>query len=173
MRLFIAITLPPEIKRQLAEYTRAVAALARRACPTREDNFHLTLTFLGDALTEAEASAALYDVTGAPFKLYSDKPGRFTRGSSEIHWLGLKSSAELTELHANLNAALKEAGFLPENRPFTPHITLAREIRGMNTVQLPPPPRFIVPVEGLTLMESTRVNNELTYIPLYEKKFVY
>ena len=171
MRLFIAICFPEAVKRQLAEYAGRIGALARRANITREDNFHLTLAFLGDALTDIEACTALNAVNGAAFKLYSDKPGSFARGSGAIHWLGLKSSAELTELHKRLNAALSAEGYKPENRPFNAHITLAREVRGLMAEELPPPPRFIVPVRGLTLMNSERIDGLLTYRPIYEKSF--
>jgi 2'-5' RNA ligase len=168
MRLFIAITLPPEIKRQLADYAADIGALAARAKPTRQENFHLTLAFLGDALTVVEACAALAQVNGAPFKLYSDKPGRFKRGGADIHWLGLRNSAELTALYDKLGAALDTVGFAIEMRAYSPHITLAREVRGLSGA-LAPPPRFIVPVSGLTLMNSERIGGVLTYTPLYER----
>ena len=171
MRLFIAICFPPQVKLQLAEYAGRIGTLARRGNITREENFHLTLAFLGDALTEAEACAALDAVSGAPFKLYSDKPGCFWRGASAIFWLGLKSSAELAELNKRLNAALSATGFKPDKRPFNPHITLARDVHGLTAEALPPPPRFIVPVNKLTLMNSERVNGLLTYSPVYEKTF--
>ena len=169
MRLFIAITLPPAVKQQLAEYAGCLVALAVYAKPTRQDNFHLTLAFLGGALTETQACAALSAVRGAPFKLYSDKAGVFRRGGGDIHWLGLKSSDELTALYQQVAAALAEAGFVLENRPYSPHITLAREVRGLSGA--PPPPRFVAPVLGLTLMNSERLNGVLTYTSLYEKRF--
>ena len=169
MRLFIAITLPPEVKKQLADYAGGIGALADRAKPTRRDNFHLTLAFLGDALTEIEACAALSAVSGAPFKLYSDKPGVFKRGGGDIHWLGLKSSAELSALYAKVAAALADVGFKLENRPFSPHITLAREVRGFSK-DAGPPPRFVIPVSALTLMNSEHIGGILTYTPIYVKK---
>lgn len=170
MRLFIAITLPPVIKRQLADYARALGALDPRARLTREENFHLTLAFLGEALDAPDACAAMDAVSVQPFKLYSDKPGCFKRGG-DIFWLGLKSSAELTALQAALSAALQEQGFRGDNRPFAPHITLARQVRGTELAQLPTP-RFIVPVGGITLMNSERINGILTYSPLYQKRFM-
>ena len=170
MRLFIAITFPPEVKRQLAAYAQDICALATRAKPTRQENFHLTLAFLGSALSEAQACAALSAVSARPFKLYSDNPGLFKRGGGDICWLGLKSSAELTALYQALNAALNACGFEPEKRPFSPHITLAREARGLGG-NLPPPPRFIISVAGLTLMNSERLDGLLTYSPLYERNF--
>jgi 2'-5' RNA ligase len=170
MRLFIAITFSEEVKRQLAAYARDLSALATRAKPTRQENYHLTLAFLGDALTEAEACTALAALGGAPFKLYSDKPGHFRRGGGDIHWLGLKKSPELTVLYAGLAAALAAVGFAVENRPYSPHITLAREVHGLSG-ELPPPPRFIVPVSSLTLMNSQHLGGVLTYTPLYDKQF--
>jgi len=168
LRLFIAITFPPELKSQLADYAGSIAALAARARPTRHENFHLTLAFLGGALTDVEACAAIAEVNGAPFKLYSDKPGVFRRAGGDLHWLGLKSSAELTALYSGLAAALAGVGFAVEQRPYSPHITLAREVRGLSG-ELPPPPRFVVPVSALTLMNSEQINGVLTYTPLYSK----
>jgi 2'-5' RNA ligase len=85
VRLFIAITLPRQVQQQLAAYAASLAALARGARPTRRENFHLTLAFLGEALTLAQACAALDAVRAAPFKLYSDKPGLFKRAGADIH----------------------------------------------------------------------------------------
>jgi len=169
MRLFIAITLPQEVKNQLAAYARDICAPAARAQITEQDNFHLTLAFLGDALPEAEACIALDRLRGARFKLYSDQPGCFKRAGGDILWLALKKSPELAALHIELSTVLVESGFQPENRPFTPHITLARAVRGLPATL--PPPRFIAPVNGLTLMNSERIDGLLTYRPVYKKFF--
>jgi 2'-5' RNA ligase len=173
MRLFIAITFAEEIKQQLASSGQAIAALSLHASLKRQENFHLTLAFLGDALEEAQAclaiDTALNKAPVASFKLYSGKAGVFRRSGGDIHWLGLKPSPELNTLYAGLSSALAEIGFSVENRPYSPHITLAREVKGLNSV-LPPPPRFIIPVNKLTLMNSEQKHGLLTYTPIYTKK---
>ena len=48
-------------------------------------------------------------------------------GPAKVLWAGVAAGAELTELHRGIGAALTEAiGFRPEERPYSPHVTLAR-----------------------------------------------
>jgi len=50
-RIFIAINLPEDVKRQLAEYQKKIDELFQLPSPirwTKEDNLHITLEFLGN-----------------------------------------------------------------------------------------------------------------------------
>ncbi|MCL1975920.1 MAG: RNA 2',3'-cyclic phosphodiesterase [Firmicutes bacterium] len=170
MRLFIAIEFPPPVKKLLAEYAATIGALALRANITLQENFHLTLAFLGDTLTVTETCTALSEIQSAAFKLYSDKVGLFKRSHGNIYWLGLKSSSELQALHEQLSNSLAKMGMIAEKRPFSPHITLARDVQSLSG-ELAVPPRFIVNATALSLMNSERIKGLLTYTTIYEKRF--
>lgn len=174
MRLFVAIQLSDPMK----EETLRIAEEWFPACPrahwTRPDNLHLTLRFLGscdpskvDKITSAMAwAAALAD----PFSLRLSRPGWFSKGSEYILWLGVSGDTDpLRQLRSDLDTALKGAGFAPEKEPFRPHITVARAVKDVDPAELcasAAPKPLGVRVPELVLMHSTRINDELTYVPI-------
>lgn len=152
-------------------------AYCRRGNFSRPENLHLTLRFLGEvdrnglpAIEQAMDEAA----QGAkPFQLQLGSWGHFSRGAKKILWVGLQGEVRyLHQLFQWVEEALVLRGFPRETRKLRAHITMAREAvlnDDWNTLvgQLTLEPRQL-PVKGITLMESTRVNGVLTYLPLYE-----
>ncbi len=129
MRLFIAINFNGEVKNMLAKIQQSLGEYCVRARFTAHENLHLTLAFLGETpssrvgVIEKAMEAAVF----SPFTLGISGGGRFSRVSGDILWTGLDDSPELFALHGRLCAQLTQAGFAPEARRFSPHITLARE----------------------------------------------
>lgn len=128
MRLFIALSIPDEVRRELA---RAQAGL--RGLPVRwadPAGIHLTLQFLGET---AEGSvppllAALAAVPATTFPLRLAGLGAFPNlRQPRVVWAGLDGDlAALARLQAAVLAATAPLGFVPEERPFRPHLTLGR-----------------------------------------------
>src|SRR5687767_12789823 len=93
---------------------------------------HVTLRFLGQRSGEEQErivhAAAAVARASSPFSVAFGGLGVFPDARRpHTLWLGLtEGSAALVELAARLEAALGEAGFAPEGRPFVPHLTLAR-----------------------------------------------
>jgi 2'-5' RNA ligase len=103
-----------------------------RASWEREEKLHITLKFLGEiaperveALSVAASRAAL---SSQPFDLALEGAGAFPpRGHPRILWLGINdSSGALARLQTRLEEECAAAGFAREERPFHPHLTLAR-----------------------------------------------
>lgn len=110
--------------------------------PTPPDNIHLTLEFLGEVAAERidELGTIGGKVDARAFKLSLGQLGAFRRAG--IAWLGsLQAPPELIDLQGRLNRALRAAGFALEDRPYSPHVTLARR------TDKPPRKRAIEPVE--------------------------
>lgn len=109
-------------------------AAARHRCRVafpHPDDIHLTLVFLGPVTPEQTAiiQAGMEDVAGAtpPLAIRLGKGGVFGPAHApRILWMGLEPSAALDRLQAALAAVAAKAGIPLENRPFSPHITLAR-----------------------------------------------
>ena len=129
MRLFIGIPLPPNLAARVSEILPASLPALRRVKP---ENFHLTLAFLGQTpderlgdVTDAagEAAAAV-----SPFTLAFDRAGQFPeRGRPRVVWLGLADGANsVLELGEGVYAGLRRRGLHFEDRPQSPHLTLAR-----------------------------------------------
>ena len=122
-----------------------------RATPAGK--IHLTLAFLGEVATEraADLVAVAGSLRALPFALSFDTLGWF-RGA-RVAWTGCSRPApELLELQQSLGAGLRERGFVLEDRPFAPHVTLARKIRRSVPPSATPPIGW--PAREIALVQS-------------------
>ena len=123
LRLFVAIELPGEVKEQLC-LMQPHAPGVRRIKP---HNIHLTLHFIGEAQLEPLRLALEPISTLGPFDLRLSGVGRFQgRGRNVIFWTGVEPDDALRKLHANIGRMLTSVGIAIEQRPYCPHVTIAR-----------------------------------------------
>lgn len=132
-RTFIAVRLPDEIRAQLALQIETLKprlpAAVRWIAP---ESLHLTLAFLGELdaarLAEAEGATAVAAREGGPFTLRLTNLGIFGPARSpRVIWAGVSGDiAALGNLQDRLATELELRGFPHEDRPFSPHLTLAR-----------------------------------------------
>ena len=99
--------------------------------PVAPDKWHFTLRFLGATAPEAREQIVHYisqAKLGASFRIRFSSLGAFPNPRrARILWLGVSHGAErLSALAAVAEAAARTAGFSPEKRGFTPHLTLSR-----------------------------------------------
>jgi 2'-5' RNA ligase len=130
MRLFVALEIPGEIRSALAVFLKELRAIAPRAKWVRADSLHVTLKFLGEVEPSKLAAvkttlaairspqAVVLDFRGLGFFPNEKRP--------RVFWASMEASPNLAPLAADIDQALHKLGFPPEERPFTPHLTLAR-----------------------------------------------
>ncbi len=133
IRSFIAIELPGELKLELVQLqARLKVDNQPRIKWVNPNGMHLTLKFLGnidptmiDPITEAMTGAAQKI---PPFTLDIQQLGVFPGLKRvQVIWVGLGGDVDkMKQLHRLLEANLARLGFTPEQRPFKPHLTLAR-----------------------------------------------
>ena len=170
LRLFVAVDLPEAVREALA---RIQQELRGRDLPglrwVRPEGIHLTLKFLGE--TPAAKVPAIEDALAAaqgvaPFRLALGTPGTFGgRRGPRVLWLDIVGDVQrLRELQAAVEGKLAEAGFAPEQREFSPHLTLARvrqppspgtAERVSRALEAVAPPRSEFEVREVLLMRST------------------
>ena len=128
MRLFVAIPMPEETMRELGE---SVARMRKRAGAEElrwspPESWHVTLQFLGNVAAEQYACLLerLRGVRASPVKIAPQKIGAF--GHAGILHVEVKPTPELLELEKRVTTATSQCGFTREDRPYRPHITLAR-----------------------------------------------
>ncbi len=159
LRLFVAVELPEPIGDAIEAIVEPLRSLdGFRWTPV--GNLHLTLAFLGWAEPDtvepirerlpAAASAV------EPFEAFLAGAGRFPeRGKARVLWVGFEDpTGSLAELSTAVGRSL-EGLFQPDDRPFRPHVTVARARRPV-AVRLPATvvaPRAF-PVEQITLFRS-------------------
>jgi 2'-5' RNA ligase len=137
----------------LGEIGHAVPDAARALRWTPVPNIHLTLHFLGnlDDARQAAIRSQLNDpVAIAPFELTLGELGTFPpSGPPRILWIAVRDGRQqLIAIHHDLGVRVRTAGLHVEDRPFSPHLTLARVrdaerhgarrlASGLNRVQIP------------------------------------
>ncbi len=125
LRLFVALALPDTLRFELAALARGIPGA--RWVP--EDNYHLTLRFIGpvEHWRAQEVDEALAGIRARPFDLSLAGLGTFERqGRVQALWVGAARTDALSALQAKVENALCRSGFEPERRRFAPHVTLAR-----------------------------------------------
>ena len=136
-RLFVAVPLPDAAVAAVSELVAGVRAQAlpdgmRDVRWVRLEGVHLTLRFLGptpDARIQPTTEAVEAASAGQrPIEARLAGTGTFpAQGRPRTLWIGLDRGVEaLAELAGRVDAALVEAGWPSETRPFRPHLTLAR-----------------------------------------------
>jgi 2'-5' RNA ligase len=129
-RLFVAVDLPDAC---IEQFVQVQPPRMHGLRLTEPGQMHLTLHFLADADT-SRIQTALRPISVRSFLLTFDGVGYFpTREGGLIAWIGVRPNADLIQLHSAIAEALIPEGYQPEERPFTPHITLARTNRGAAT----------------------------------------
>lgn len=182
MRCFFAIEFDEPTKGLLAELQRRLSAMGIKGNYSRPENLHLTLKFLGEV--QADLIPPLSDImknvamAHKAFDLSFDQLGKFSRGNRSIIWMGIQSCRELLQLQKSLELQLLDffSGKL-EGSAFSPHITMIREAviprkqrdrsleEAFNEIRREVGPlNLVYAVNGISLMESTRVNDKLTYL---------
>jgi len=128
-RLFVAIRPPEPVRDRLVDSMEGLDG----ARWVDDDNLHLTLRFVGEVERPVanDLAAALARIAAAPFTLSVDGVGHFDKRSRHgsrprALWARVPGDGPLRELQAKVERACQEAGLAPEQRRFTPHITLAR-----------------------------------------------
>ena len=129
MRLFVAIEIPADIRERIADYVSPVRPRLANTRWVPPEGSHITLKFLGNIADERRHAieGALQKVHASRFRLSLQDVGMFPNARSpRVLWVGIDSGPELAALAQEVDAALARLGFERENRPFTPHVTLAR-----------------------------------------------
>jgi len=178
MRLFFALELPSEVQARLGELWPTQSQAYRWVAPAL---LHVTLAFLGQ---QPEERLAVLERVGRaaasacqPGILRLGQAGSFgPRREPRVLWIGLDGDvAGLLAVQSRLATELRTAGFdLEPDRPFAPHITLARRREGVRSagplawppVPGPGSPAFML--DHLTLVESRLSPRGPTYIPRLE-----
>lgn len=131
MRLFIAVNLPPSVRRSIMDATKSMREAAAGLSWVTEERLHLTMEFLGDqpdaAVAELESALTIAAVGHAPVTLALHGLGAFPNlRSPRIVWLGVEPDPKLELLQHDLASACAELGYERDARAFRPHITLGR-----------------------------------------------
>lgn len=130
MRLFVAIDTTASVRAELASLIEQLKQVERRARWVRPEGMHITLKFLGE--TPADRVAGLREVFAKinvprPVEIRFRGLGFFPNDHRpRVLWVGVDASPNLAELAGKVDQEVARIGFPREERPYAPHLTLAR-----------------------------------------------
>ena len=128
MRLFIGIPLAAATADALAAIVHQLHAKAgpQSLRWSARESWHITLQFLGSTKPEQYdcIAARLRELRSSPLRVKLGGLGTFDRAG--VLYVEVCVTPELTALQQAVIAATCPCGFVPEERPYHPHITLAR-----------------------------------------------
>ncbi|MBU4348168.1 RNA 2',3'-cyclic phosphodiesterase [Patescibacteria group bacterium] len=169
-RFFIAISIPKEIKYNIAKKRDVLETMLPWAKFTSEDNWHITISFLG--MQEDESIISILKAiqeTVSEFKPseinLSDISYAPPKGTPRMIWLNIQDVDGFSEYLSFLKFSLEDklikngVRFKLDNREFSAHITLAKFSRSYKEKLPELDQRFtnfnwFFEAEGLDLIES-------------------
>ncbi len=183
MRLFVAVELAPGVVAAALHLIDRLQAKAARLAPQSRltwataDRLHVTVRFIGHV--DEQTADAIKDAFGPAlaaesFDLTVAGTGAFPpKGPPRVVWAGLTEGRDrLLELEHTVSERLAQVGINKEDRPYRPHLTLARvrEAAGLRTAALmdgvSQSVLGVTPVDAITLFESRLSPQGPTYVAL-------
>ncbi|MGC2450899.1 MAG: RNA 2',3'-cyclic phosphodiesterase [Candidatus Sulfotelmatobacter sp.] len=129
MRLFIALDIDEDIRERIFRFVEGVRNFAPDARWIRPESMHVTLKFIGEQPEEALTSIkkSLTELPAAGSEIHFKGYGFFpTAKSARVFWAGMETGPELAAMAGMIDDKMAELRIPKEERPFSPHLTLAR-----------------------------------------------
>lgn len=142
IRGFVAIELPEEAKNGLARLRQELERNEQRFVKWVDPRgIHLTLKFLGNIPSKrvTEITEAIENAVQRVYRFHLEISGLGTFPSlkqARVFWVGICGELDkLSGLQQNIDSALAALGFAREERPFVPHLTMARIREGASPLE--------------------------------------
>lgn len=132
IRAFIGIELGNDAKEQIALQVTRLQKEFLRLTWVQQENYHLTLKFLGDieerSIEVLKKSLQKTARDLKPITITLHGLGAFPKAQNpRVLWIGVREGASsLKRLHRSMEEGLRELGFPKDKKPYHPHLTLAR-----------------------------------------------
>ncbi len=175
LRLFISVNCDNDVKNRLLDVQEKIRTQSVKGNFSLPENLHLTLVFIGETPADnvqiiSSAIDKALKPNIAPFSLVFSATGCFKHSNKELWWIGTERDDinldTLKTIRRRITEELLSQGISFDNRPFSPHITLGREIKHETPILIPKQ-EIIYPVNKISLMKSERIRGKLTYTEIF------
>ena len=141
IRTFLAFDIENQtLLRRIAQAQKMLANTGADLKLVDTQNMHLTVRFLGDIQPSMvdQIYEQMKQVTFSHFQIELDGIGAFPKPAyPRVVWAGIRNGAkELKNVFEQLEPRLRGLGFQPDNKGFSPHLTIARVRSGRNKAKL-------------------------------------
>ncbi|RKZ33552.1 RNA 2',3'-cyclic phosphodiesterase [bacterium] len=184
IRTFFAIDIPKEhrewIDNNVIEVLRPLPVKVNWVTP---ENIHITLRFIGE-ISPKDLEKVLDNIHKCKLKLNKfqfsfSELGYFGRQFPRVLWIGVEGDIDkIITLHNLVEDACCDAGLKPDNKKFSPHITIGRVkspkqtgklIAEMEKIEIP---KAWISANEITLYKSTLTPNGPIYTVLEKIRLV-
>jgi RNA 2',3'-cyclic 3'-phosphodiesterase len=124
MRLFVGIPLTAAVIEELSAISMRLQSQADGLRWSAPESWHITLQFLGNTPQYECIVSRLRELSSPAVPIQLEGLGFFDRAG--VFFAGVNLTPELEALQQRVTGATGLCGFIPETRPYHPHITLAR-----------------------------------------------
>ena len=183
MRLFVGIEISPAVVTATIELVAQLQAAGAKLAPRSRitwvtaERLHVTVRFIGhvdEAKVNVIRAVLAPPLAMDPFDLTIAGIGTFPpKGSPRVVWAGLTGGRDqLLAIERSVSERLTQAGVPHEERPYNPHLTLARvrDAERLRSAPLVGDLRDVslgtTAVDAITLFESRLSPKGPTYVPL-------
>lgn len=178
MRVFIAVELEQAVREHFTMIQTQLKPYILKGNFSHPENFHITMRFLGERSPQEMDSVVRCiqrtAISHAAFSIESRGFGCFHK-KRDICYAAVEKNSSLLSVYRTLQDELWRERLISQKEAYTPHITLAREVvwkepymQVFERLQENP---ISIRAEGLTLMESTRIDGRLCYLPIVYQGF--
>ena len=141
IRSFISVDLDEaSIKDRISKVQQDLERTGASLKIVQPEIMHLTLRFLGEIpqATVQEVTEAMSSTRFAPFEVEFAGVGVFPNiRRISVVWIGItRGQEQLADIFQQLEPKLRRIGLPPDNKGFSPHLTIARVKSGLNKEQL-------------------------------------
>jgi 2'-5' RNA ligase len=131
VRSFVSIDLDDQqILSRVESILSSLQAIGGDLKPVERENIHLTLKFLGNVSSSrlSEVKTSLHQLAFPAFTTEIKGAGAFPNlNHMTVIWVGVNEGwSQVEQIYEQVERLLSPLGFRKENRPFSPHITIAR-----------------------------------------------
>jgi 2'-5' RNA ligase len=129
MRIFVGIDLDPAVRSRISRFVEGVEGFAPEARWINPESWHITLKFIGEQNPDRVDAVAerLRQIDGRAFEVRCSGYGFFPSAKApRVFWTGIQGRSQLPALAESIDEGMVKLGIPREDRPYSPHLTLAR-----------------------------------------------
>ena len=172
MRLFIAVNFDEKTLNNIYKEVNSLKDQSLKGKFVHKEHIHLTIEFLGEVQDEKvkEIQKMIFNTHFDPFEIVISGLGVFHNKHGDIYWLGVKENEDLSKLYNDIHYRLEQMDLKVQDRDYTPHITLGRNVVLRDKLEKIDFTDFSYMVEQISLFKSFNDENRLIHEIIAESK---
>ncbi|WP_041589527.1 RNA 2',3'-cyclic phosphodiesterase [Thermoanaerobacterium thermosaccharolyticum] len=177
MRAFLAVKLSESVINDIKNLQDELKKYTIKGRWTNKDNLHITLKFFGEInVEEVNKIREITNNISLSFKSFGirlNKIGCFEgKDNIRVLWVNVVDDKNLMALHDAIETELSKAGFKKDDRKFKTHITVARDITLIKSIEeinrLYKLNSDYFMISNIYLMDSKLENNRRVYKAIFD-----